>query len=91
MTREATPERVIIAGGGPAGMSAALFLVAAGVPVLLLERGSRPHDDPRAATYHPPTLEMGGTGSSPSSTSRRSGATPTTPTACNASNTSWWR
>jgi 3-(3-hydroxy-phenyl)propionate hydroxylase len=58
MTREATPERVIIAGGGPAGMSAALFLVAAGVPVLLLERGSRPHDDPRAATYHPPTLEM---------------------------------
>jgi len=51
-------ERVLIAGGGPAGMAAALFLVSAGVPVRVLERGSRPHDDPRAATYHPPTLEM---------------------------------
>jgi len=39
-------------------MSAALFLVGAGIPVRLLERGAGPHDDPRAATYHPPTLEM---------------------------------
>jgi len=50
--------RVIIAGGGPAGMAAALFLVSEGVPVLLLERSAQPHSDPRAATYHPPTLEM---------------------------------
>ncbi len=51
-------ERVLIAGGGPTGMAAALFLVAQGVPVTLLERGKGPHDDPRAATYHPPSLEM---------------------------------
>jgi 3-(3-hydroxy-phenyl)propionate hydroxylase len=58
MTTETTPARVIIVGGGPAGMSAALFLVGAGVPVLVLERSTGVHDDPRAATYHPPTLEM---------------------------------
>jgi 3-(3-hydroxy-phenyl)propionate hydroxylase len=51
-------ERVLIAGGGPSGMAAALFLTARGVPVTVLERGAEPHDDPRAATYHPPTLEM---------------------------------
>lgn len=50
--------RVIIAGGGPTGMAAALFLIARGVPVLVLERGRTPHSDPRAATYHPPSLEM---------------------------------
>jgi 3-(3-hydroxy-phenyl)propionate hydroxylase len=53
-----TESRVIIAGGGPSGMAAALFLTAHGVPVLVLERGSTPHSDPRAATYHPPSLEM---------------------------------
>lgn len=51
-------QRVLIAGGGPAGMSAALFLLAEGVPVTVLERSVTPHADPRAATYHPPTLEM---------------------------------
>ena len=49
---------VIVAGGGPSGMAAALFLVEAGIPVVVLERGSTPNRDPRAATYHPPTLEM---------------------------------
>lgn len=49
---------VIIVGGGPAGMATALFLVDQGIDVLLLERGIKPHSDPRAATYHPPTLEM---------------------------------
>jgi 3-(3-hydroxy-phenyl)propionate hydroxylase len=51
-------EPVLIAGGGPTGMATALFLVERGVRVTVLERGVRPHDDPRAATYHPPTLEM---------------------------------
>ncbi len=51
-------DRVIIAGGGPAGMAAALFLTAQQVPVLVLERSKVGHADPRAATYHPPTLEM---------------------------------
>lgn len=39
-------------------MSAALFLIAQGVPVTVLERGRAPHSDPRAATYHPPSLEI---------------------------------
>ncbi len=51
-------DRVLIAGGGPSGMAAALFLTSQGVPVTLLERNREPHDDPRAATYHPPSLEM---------------------------------
>ena len=49
---------MLIVGGGPAGMAAALFLTARGVPVLVLERNEGPHDDPRAATYHPPSLEL---------------------------------
>jgi 3-(3-hydroxy-phenyl)propionate hydroxylase len=39
-------------------MATALFLTARGVPVTLFERSAAPHADPRAATYHPPTLEM---------------------------------
>lgn len=49
---------VIIAGAGPSGLTAALFLVRAGVPVTLLESRTAPYEDPRAATFHPPTLEM---------------------------------
>ena len=51
-------ERVLIAGGGPSGMAAALFLTQRGIPVTVIERSVEPHADPRAATYHPPTLEM---------------------------------
>jgi 3-(3-hydroxy-phenyl)propionate hydroxylase len=50
--------RVLIVGGGPTGMATALFLTARGVPVCVLERNLGPHDDPRAATYHPPSLEL---------------------------------
>jgi len=49
---------VLIAGGGPSGMATALFLTARGIPVTVIEKGIGPHADPRAATYHPPTLEM---------------------------------
>lgn len=49
---------VVIVGGGPAGMATALFLIEHGIDVVLLERSDKPHADPRAATYHPPTLEM---------------------------------
>jgi 3-(3-hydroxy-phenyl)propionate hydroxylase len=49
---------VVIAGAGPAGLCAALFLTDLGVPVLVLERGEEVYEDPRAATFHPPTLEM---------------------------------
>ena len=49
---------VAIVGAGPVGLSAALFLIEQGVPVVVFERSEEPHDDPRAATFHPPTLEM---------------------------------
>jgi len=50
--------RVIIVGAGPTGLTAALFLVKAGVPVTVLESRTEIYDDPRAATFHPPTMEM---------------------------------
>ncbi|HEX4411400.1 MAG TPA: FAD-dependent monooxygenase [Xanthobacteraceae bacterium] len=50
--------RVIIVGAGPTGLTAALFLVKAGIPVTVLESRSKIYDDPRAATFHPPTMEM---------------------------------
>ncbi|HUD30881.1 MAG TPA: NAD(P)/FAD-dependent oxidoreductase [Novosphingobium sp.] len=61
MTTNAGASRrpVIIAGAGPSGMCAALFLVERhGIPVLVIERSTGEATDPRAATFHPPTLEM---------------------------------
>jgi 3-(3-hydroxy-phenyl)propionate hydroxylase len=51
-------QRVIICGAGPSGLTAALFLSRADVPVTVLEGRSEIYEDPRAATFHPPTMEM---------------------------------
>ena len=50
--------RVIIAGAGPVGYTAALNLAHYGVPFTLLEAEAMIKDDPRAGTIHPPSLEM---------------------------------
>ncbi len=49
---------VLVVGGGPVGLVAALRLARAGIPVTLIEKEPRLQDDLRASTFHPPTLEM---------------------------------
>ncbi len=49
---------VVVAGAGPVGAVAATALAQAGVSVLLVEAGAACHEDLRASTFHPPTLEM---------------------------------
>jgi 3-(3-hydroxy-phenyl)propionate hydroxylase len=49
---------VLIAGGGPVGIIAALALVQRGIPVRLFEAEADVNDAPRASTLHPATLEM---------------------------------
>lgn len=51
-------DRVIVVGAGPVGVTLALLLAQAGVPVLLLEAEDAPVIDYRASTFHPPTLDM---------------------------------
>ena len=49
---------VVIVGAGPTGLTLALSLGLAGIPVLLLEAEPALTHDLRAGSYHPPTLEM---------------------------------
>jgi 3-(3-hydroxy-phenyl)propionate hydroxylase len=49
---------VIVAGGGPVGLTLALLLAEAGVDVLVVEADSEIGEDLRASTFHPPTLDM---------------------------------
>jgi 3-(3-hydroxy-phenyl)propionate hydroxylase len=51
-------DRVLIAGAGPVGLTAAASLVQGGVPVTVLEAGSTLSTESRASTFHPPTLDM---------------------------------
>ncbi len=49
---------VLVAGAGPVGGVIATALARAGVSVMLVEAGADCHEDLRASTFHPPTLEM---------------------------------
>src|SRR5262245_52734145 len=51
-------DRVIVAGAGPVGAIMSLALVKKGIRVTLLEAEPEPPEDQRAATIHPPTIEM---------------------------------
>src|SRR6266581_4071595 len=51
-------DRVIVVGAGPVGAVTALALVKNGIPVTLIEAEAEPPEDQRAATIHPPTVEM---------------------------------
>jgi 2-polyprenyl-6-methoxyphenol hydroxylase-like FAD-dependent oxidoreductase len=49
---------VLIIGAGPVGLTAALCLAAAEIPVILFEANAAIPADLRASTFHPPTLDM---------------------------------
>src|SRR5438874_697442 len=50
--------RVIVVGAGPVGMVCALALNKRGIPVTVFEQEPAPVKDQRAASIHPPTLEI---------------------------------
>jgi 3-(3-hydroxy-phenyl)propionate hydroxylase len=50
--------RVIVSGCGPVGAVMALALIRKGIPVTLIEQLPDAAEDQRAATIHPPTVEM---------------------------------
>lgn len=49
---------VVIVGGGPVGLVAALYLATKGVEVALIEAELETAKEQRGAAFHPPTLEM---------------------------------
>src|SRR5262245_29260367 len=50
--------KVLIAGAGPVGLTAALLLGSKGIPVTVLEAQDAISEELRASTFHPPTLDM---------------------------------
>ena len=53
-----TEKPILIAGGGPVGVVAALALARQGFAVRVFEADASINEAPRAATIHPATLEM---------------------------------
>ncbi|HYS48108.1 MAG TPA: FAD-dependent monooxygenase [Xanthobacteraceae bacterium] len=53
-----TEDRVLIAGAGPVGLTAAAQLVRRGIPVTVFEASKNLSEESRASTFHPPTLDM---------------------------------
>ena len=51
-------DRVLIAGGGPVGSTAAWLLTLKGIPVTVIEAEEGVKIDYRASTFHPPTLDL---------------------------------
>ncbi|MDC0074241.1 FAD-dependent monooxygenase [Alphaproteobacteria bacterium] len=51
-------KNVIIAGAGPVGLTAALYLLLKNIPVTIIDSYISVPIDPRASTFHPPTLEL---------------------------------
>lgn len=49
---------VLIAGAGPVGMTAAVYLALNDVPVIVFEAGADLAVDLRGSTFHPPTLDL---------------------------------
>ncbi|MEV6300018.1 NAD(P)/FAD-dependent oxidoreductase [Actinoplanes sp. NPDC051861] len=50
--------RILVAGAGPVGLTAALALARRGFEVTVVESGDQLAAESRASTFHPPTLEM---------------------------------
>lgn len=51
-------ERILIAGAGPVGLTAAVSLLEEGIPVTVLEASADLAVDLRASTFHPPTIDF---------------------------------